>query len=94
MKKCICFIIIMAAFTVLSDSPLHSAEKEINGERFQLFNAEYNSATIQVSKTTVFLEKRLFKIDNSTGETWMLIDVVKEGKDIKYWQKIKESQGN
>jgi hypothetical protein len=61
-------------------------------ERFKLFNAEYNSATIQQSKTTVFLEKRLFKIDSRTGETWMLIDVFKEGKDVKYWKPIKAKE--
>ena len=59
-------------------------------ERYQLFNAEYNSATIQRSQTTIFLEKRLFKIDAQTGETWMLIDAIRDGRDIKYWKKITE----
>ena len=59
-------------------------------ERFRLFNAEYNSATIQRSQTTVFLEKRLFKIDAQTGETWMLIDAIRDSRDIKYWKKITE----
>ena len=57
-------------------------------DRFILFNAEYNSATIQKSQTTIFLEKRLFKIDRQTGDTWMLIDAIRNGKDIKYWKKI------
>lgn len=60
--------------------------------RFALLNAEYNSAIIQRSQTTTFLEKRLFKIDRRTGETWMLIDAIREGKDIKYWKKI-ENEG-
>ena len=59
-----------------------------NEGRFILFNAEYNSAIIQRSQTTTFLEKRLFKIDRKTGETWMLIDAIREGKDIKFWKKI------
>jgi hypothetical protein len=59
-------------------------------DRFVLFNAEYNSATIQKSQTTIFLEKRLFKIDRQTGDTWMLIDVIRNGKDIKYWKRIDE----
>ena len=61
-----------------------------NGEqgRFQLYNAVYNSAIIQRSQTTTFIEKRLFKINKETGETWMLIDAIIDEKDIKYWKKI------
>jgi hypothetical protein len=80
----------LVVFLVLTAAPLYSAEKPDGKRRFQLFNAEYNSALIQTSKTTVFTEKKLFKIDTKTGETWMLIDVFKEGQDIKYWEKIKE----
>jgi hypothetical protein len=36
------------------------------------------------------LTKKLFKIDTKTGATWMLIDVMLEGRDRKYWKKIKE----
>ena len=60
-------------------------------QRFILFNAEYNSSLKQVSKTTVFLEKRLFKLDTQTGETWVLIDVLQDGRDIRYWQKITDT---
>lgn len=60
--------------------------------RFILFNAEYNSAIIQRSQTTTFLEKRLFKIDQRTGETWMLIDAIREGRDIKFWKKIENDK--
>lgn len=58
------------------------------GQRFILFNAEYNSSLKQISKTTVFLEKRLFKLDTRTGETWVLVDVLQDGEDIRYWKKI------
>jgi len=68
--------------------------KASGGERFYLFNAEYNSATIQTSKTTIFLEKRLFKIDRMTGDTWMLIDQIRNGRDIKYWRKINNQDGS
>ena len=77
---------------LLSPNPGWCADKAPANERFKLFNAEYNSATIQKSQTTIFLEKRLFKIDTLTGETWMLIDVIKEGQDIKYWKKITEKK--
>jgi hypothetical protein len=84
----------MAFLLVLSAAPLYSAEQPEAKDRFQLFNADYNSVLIQTSKTTVFNEKKLFKIDTKTGETWMLIDVFKEGRDIKYWKKIKATPGN
>jgi hypothetical protein len=59
--------------------------------RFILFNAEYNSSLKQLSKTTVFLEKRLFKLDTKTGETWVLVDVLQDGRDIRYWKKITDT---
>ena len=89
MKKYIYSIFAVVILLALSVGPLYGEEKE--NARFQLFNAEYNSALIQTSKTTVFAEKKLFKIDSMTGKTWMLIDVFKEGKDIKYWKEIKNT---
>jgi hypothetical protein len=91
-KKFFCLTIFF--LLVLSAGPLYSAEQPEAKDRFRLFNAEYNSALIQTSKTTVFNEKKLFKIDTKTGETWMLIDVFKEGQAIKYWEKIKATPGN
>lgn len=91
MNKNMCYMLVVAALLVFGAGPLWGAENTPGEPRFQLFNAEYNSALIQTSKTTVFNEKKLFKIDTQTGETWMLIDVFKEGQDIKYWKKIKEA---
>ena len=91
-KRLFCLTIFF--LLVLSAGPLYSAEQPEAKNRFRLFNAEYNSALIQTSKTTVFSEKKLFKIDTKTGETWMLIDVFKEGQDIKYWKKIKAGPGH
>ncbi len=88
------FCLTVAFLLVLCAAPLYGAEQPQAKDRFQLFNAEYNSALIQTSKTTVFSEKKLFKIDTKTGETWMLIDVFKEGRDIKYWKKIKAAPGH
>ena len=88
------FILTIVFLLVLSAGPLYSAEQKETKERFQLFNAEYKSTFIQTSKTTGFNEKKLFKIDTKTGETWLLIDVFKEGQDIKYWKKIKATPGN
>ena len=91
-KRLFCLTIFF--LLVLSAGPLYSAEQPEAKNRFQLFNAEYKSTFIQTSKTTGFNEKKLFKIDTKTGETWMLIDVFKEGRDIKYWKKIKAGPGN
>lgn len=93
MKKSICYVLVAAVLLVLSAGPLYGEDKTEAENRFQLFNAEYKSTFIQTSKTTGFNEKKLFKIDTKTGETWMLIDVFKEGQDIKYWKKIKEAAG-
>ena len=92
MKKANYVILLFFAVLLLSPNPAWCDDKARPNERFRLFNAEYNSATIQKSKTTIFLEKRLFKIDTQTGETWMLIDVIKEQEDIKYWKKITEKK--
>lgn len=105
MKKWIFFAMAIAVGSVLCANPLYSAEQTVEQAksqsfnayekvRFQLFNAEYNSALIQTAKTTSFDEKKLFKIDTKTGETWMLIDVFKDGRDIKYWKKIKDTPDN
>ena len=59
-----------------------------------LFNGLYNSAVIQKSSTTVFLEKRLFRIDKKSGDTWMLIDQMRNGEEIKYWKKISENHSS
>lgn len=91
MKKYIYSIFAVVILLALSAGPLYSEEKDNNNARFKLFNAEYNSALIQTSKTTVFAEKKLFKIDTRTGKTWMLIDVFKKGRDIKYWKEIKNT---
>jgi len=56
-----------------------------------LFNGIYNSAVIQKSNTSVFLEKRLLKLDKKSGDTWMLIDQMRNGEEIKYWKKISDS---
>ncbi len=92
MKKGIYFILLLCVAALLPANQILGAEQAKSHERFRLFNAEYNSATIQQSKTTIFLEKRLFKIDTQTGETWMLIDAIKEQQDIKYWKKITEKK--
>ena len=92
------FYTLLAVFVFLAAAgPLCAAGNAVsykNGEqeRFRLFNAEYNSAFIQTSQTTKFMEKRLFKIDQKTGDTWMLIDVFRDGKDSKYWKKIENEQ--
>jgi hypothetical protein len=91
MKKYIYFLFAIFILPALSAGPLYGEEKENDDARFQLFNAEYNSALIQRSKTTGFAEKKLFKIDTKTGKTWMLIDFFQEGKDIKYWKEIKNT---
>ena len=78
----IVFAFLAGAQSVAAQAP------DKNTDRYVLFNAEYNSATIQTNQTTIFLEKRLFKIDRQTGDSWMLIDVIRNGKDIKYWKKI------
>ncbi|MEA2083765.1 MAG: hypothetical protein U9O82_05885 [Thermodesulfobacteriota bacterium] len=95
MKKNILNIVVSTVFVFLAATgPLCAAESaavsDENGEKgkFQLYNAVYNSAIIQRSQTTTFIEKRLFKINKETGETWMLIDAIRDGKDIKYWKKI------
>jgi hypothetical protein len=82
-------VCLAAAFLILT-APLAAVGADSH-QRFILFNAEYNSSLKQVSKTTVFLEKRLFKLDTQTGETWVLIDVLQDGRDIRYWQKITET---
>jgi len=94
MKKWLFFVMAIAVGSVLCAGPLYSAEQTVEQTRFQLFNAEYNSALIQMAKTTSFDEKKLFKIDTKTGETWMFIDVFKDGRDIKYWKKIKDTPDN
>jgi hypothetical protein len=89
-------ILTAAIVTIAGAAPLYAASTAPAKEnsRFGLFNAVYNSAIIQRSQTTTFLEKRLFKIDRKTGETWMLIDAIREGKDIKFWKKIEnETKG-
>jgi hypothetical protein len=80
-------LILAAGLIAAVPAVAHAGDRDVLG-RFALFNAVYNSATIQKSQTTIFLEKRLFKIDRQTGETWMLIDAIREGQDIKYWRKI------
>ena len=89
MKKYIYSIFAVVILLILSAASSYGEEKNDDNARFQLFNAEYNSVLIQTAKTTVFNEKKLFKIDSMTGKTWMLIDVFKEGKDRKYWKEIK-----
>ena len=94
MKRCI-MITILAMAVVAMTAGIPGAKETVLTEadgRFVLFNAEYNSAIIQRSQTTTFLEKRLFKIDRRTGEAWMLIDAIREGKDIKYWKKIENER--
>jgi len=80
-------VVLLIALWASSSTAAAASDKPA---RFVLFNAEYNSSLKQVSKTTVFLEKRLFKLDTHTGETWVLIDVLQDGKDIRYWKKITE----
>ena len=94
MKKYVLVLVGIAVMAMFWVHPLCAAEEENENSRFQLFNAEYNSALIQTSQTTKFNEKKLFKINTKTGETWMLIDVFKEGRDIIYWKKIKEASDN
>lgn len=92
MKKNIGFVLSIVIFFMLSAGSLFGGEQPDDKNRFQLFNAEYKSTFVQKSKTTGFDEKKLFKIDTKTGETWMLIDVMLEGTDRKYWKKIKKEQ--
>ena len=92
MKILINFILTIIILFLITANQMFAGEQPDKNDRFRLFNAQYNSALIQKSKTTVFNEKKLFKIDTQTGETWMLIDVFKEGQDIKYWKKIKERE--
>ena len=88
MKKYLYLILILTGFFIFSIGSLYAEENNTDKNRFQLFNAEYKSTFVQKSKTTGFDEKKLFKIDTKTGETWMLIDVMVEERDRKYWKKI------
>jgi hypothetical protein len=92
MKKYLVTILAAAVLFLFSVSALYAGDYDGEKNRFQLFNAEYRSTFVQTSKTTGFDEKKLFKIDTKTGETWMLIDVMSEGIDRKYWKKIKEEK--
>jgi hypothetical protein len=83
--------VLILVLVLLIVAPLGAAAAEPE-QRFILFNAEYNSSLKQLSKTTVFMEKRLFKLDTRTGETWVLIDVLQDGEDIRYWKKISNTQ--
>jgi hypothetical protein len=85
--RALLFILLIAVWLAAASASAAASDKPA---RFMLFNAEYNSSLKQLSKTTVFLEKRLFKLDTHTGETWVLIDVLQDGKDIRYWKKITE----
>ena len=82
-------LILVLVLLIVAPMGAAAAEQE---QRFILFNAEYNSSLKQLSKTTVFMEKRLFKLDTRTGETWVLIDVLQDGEDIRYWKKISNTQ--
>lgn len=82
-------LILVLVLLIVAPVGAAAAEQE---QRFILFNAEYNSSLKQLSKTTVFMEKRLFKLDTRTGETWVLIDVLQDGEDIRYWKKISNTQ--
>lgn len=94
MKKTVFLSTVLLWLGVLATGTALGGDNRPDRERFQLFNAEYNSATIQRSQTTVFMEKRLFKIDTQTGETWMLIDMMRDGRDLKYWKKVKNAPTN
>lgn len=87
-------LVIAIILLALAVGPLYGSVKKLEDGEFALFNATYNSATIQRSQTTVFLEKRLFKINKRTGETWMLIDNIRDGRDVKYWKNIKNDDGS
>ncbi|MDP2646949.1 MAG: hypothetical protein Q8P24_18590 [Desulfobacterales bacterium] len=90
MKKYISLPVVCIGLLVLifSVPPSMAADNKEEEQRFQLFNAEYNSTMIQQSKTTVFIEKRLFRIDTRTGDAWILVDVLKDGIAMQYWHKI------
>ncbi len=92
MKAFTICIFMTTILSIVTVTPLCAGDESVKTDRFRLFNAQYNSAMIQKSKTTVFDEKKLFKIDTQTGKTWMLIDVFKEGRDIIYWKTIKEGK--
>ena len=94
MKKYVSVVFGIVFLSTLLIRPAYGGDKENHKGRFRLFNAEYKSTFVQKSKTTGFDEKKLFKIDTQTGETWMLIDVMMEGKDRKYWKKIKAEPDN
>ena len=94
MKKYVSVVFGIVFLSILLIRPVYGGDKENPKGRFHLFNAEYKSTFEQKSKTTGFDEKKLFKIDTQTGETWMLIDVMMEGKDRKYWKKIKAEPDN
>lgn len=96
MKRSIMITILAMTAVAMAAGPLWAKETVMSEEdgRFVLFNAEYNSAIIQRSQTTTFLEKRMFKLDRRTGEAWMLIDAIREGKDIKFWKKIDNEEKN
>jgi|GEM_PF-2942485 len=71
-----------------------STEKKTSSKKgdFELYNAIYHSALIQQNQSSKFLEKKLFLLNTRTGETWMLIDVMKGDQDVQYWKKITASR--
>jgi hypothetical protein len=79
------FLFISASLALSAD--LNSKKSGKTGD-YELYNAVYHSALIQKNQSTKFLEQKLFRLNTKTGETWMLIDVMKGGADIKYWKKI------
>ena len=94
MKKTIgcifCFLLLFgnASPALSTDLDGLNSKKSAKPGDYELYNAVYHSALVQKNQSTKFLEQKLFRINTKTGETWMLIDVMKGGADIKYWQKI------
>ncbi|SDU35698.1 hypothetical protein [Desulfobacula phenolica] len=89
MKKTVslifCFLLISSSLALSADLNSKTSDKTGN---YELYNGVYHSALIQKNQSTKFLEQKLFRLNTTTGETWMLIDVMKGGADIKYWKKI------
>jgi hypothetical protein len=94
MKKNLQFSFVVLLMCIFIMAPLAFGQQEQDKGRFNLFNAVYHSALLQKSAATTIVEKKLVRIDSVTGETWMLLDVLQQGKVIKYWEKIDEGPEN
>ncbi|MBN2140805.1 MAG: hypothetical protein PHV85_01070 [Desulfovibrionaceae bacterium] len=83
-------LVLLAALAAQFFCPAQAFAEQVNiyQGRYQLMQVEYDSYETKGKVTKAVKTEALLKVDTEQGNTWILVDDLKDGKIVRRWDLI------